>query len=101
MDLLQFMMELDLVLKKVRPFSIGLDIWYLVIKKKIVLRIPFPHIYARIKIDPYDYLPLEKTITLHNIVILNKSVFNKNQHHYYYNIFLEKCSFQLSENNEN
>ena len=51
--------------------------------------------YARIKIDLYDSLPLEKTLTLHNVVILIKSVLNKNQNHYYYNMFLEKGSYQL------
>ena len=30
-------------------------------------------------------------------VILTKSVFNKNQNCYYYNIFLGKCSYQLAE----
>ena len=40
------------------------------------------------------YLPL-KTLALHNVIILIKSVFNKYQNHYYYNILLEKCSYQL------
>ena len=53
--------------------------------------------YAKIKIDSYDSLPLEKTLTLHNVIILIKSVFNKNQNHYYYKIFLEKCLYQLAE----
>ena len=35
------------------------------------------HNYARIKIDLYDVLPLERTLTLHNVVILIRSVFNK------------------------
>ena len=33
----------------------------------------------------------KKTLTLHNVIILIKSVFNKDQNHYYYNTFLEKC----------
>ena len=37
------------------------------------------HNYARIKINSYDSLPLEKTLTLHNVIILIKSVFNKVQ----------------------
>ena len=53
--------------------------------------------YAKIKIDSYDSLPLEKTLTLHNVIILIKSVFNKNQNHYYYKIFLEKCLYELAE----
>ena len=37
--------------------------------------------YAKIKIDSYDPLPQEKILSLHNAVILIKSVFNKNQNH--------------------
>ena len=53
------------------------------------------HNYARIKVDSYDSLPLEKTLSLHNVMILIKSVFNRNQNNYYYDIFLEKCLYQL------
>ena len=35
------------------------------------------HNYARNKINAYDSLPLEKTLTLRNVIILIKSVFNK------------------------
>ena len=49
------------------------------------------HNYARIKVDSYDCLPLEKTMPLHNVIIFITSVFNKNQNNYYYNIFLAKC----------
>ena len=50
------------------------------------------HNFARIRIDSYDSLPIEKTLTsfFHNIVILIKSVVNRNKNEYYYNIFLEK-----------
>ena len=41
----------------------------------------------------YDSLPIEKVLTLHNVITIIKSVLNKDQNHYYYNIFLEKCSF--------
>ena len=54
----------------------------------------FSHNYANIKIDSYHSLTLEKTLTLCNFVILIKSVFNKDKNHYYYNIFLEKCSYK-------
>ena len=37
---------------------------------------------------------LEKTLTFHNIKHI-KSVLNKDQNHYYHNIFFEKCSYQL------
>ena len=36
----------------------------------------FPHYYAKIKVDLYDYLPREKILTLH-VIILIKSVLNK------------------------
>ena len=49
------------------------------------------HNYARIKIDSYDPLPLEKTLSLHNVIILIKSIFYKDQNRYYYNMLLEKC----------
>ena len=55
------------------------------------------HNYARIKVDSYDALPLEKTLNLHNVIILIKSVFNKDQRNYYYNVFLKKCSYPLAK----
>ena len=55
-----------------------------------------------IKIASYDPLPLEKTLTLHNnVIIVMKSVFNKNQNGYYCNKFLEKCSDELAKNSYN
>ena len=53
------------------------------------------HSYVRIKIYSYDCSPLEKPLTLQDVIILINSVFNNDQNHYYYNIFLEKCSSQL------
>ena len=67
---------------------------YLISQKSNVTYV-FPHNYTRIKIYLYDSLPREKTLTLRNVITLIKSAFNKNQSHYYYNIFLEKCSYQL------
>ena len=52
------------------------------------------HNYARIKIDSHDTLPLEKILTLHTLIRLIKSVFSKDQNNYYYNIFLQKCSYK-------
>ena len=45
---------------------------------------------ARTKNDSYISLPIERILTFHNVIILIKSVFNKNENHYCYNIFLEK-----------
>ena len=48
-----------------------------------------PRYYAKIKVDLYGSIPLEKTMTFHNVLVLIKSVFNKDGNNYYYNIFLE------------
>ena len=51
------------------------------------------HNFARIRIDSYNYLPMEKILTFHNVIILIKPVVNK--HYYYYsNTFLEKGSYK-------
>ena len=42
------------------------------------------HNYAAIKVDSYDSLPLEKTMTFRNVIILVKSVSNKDKNNYYY-----------------
>ena len=44
---------------------------------------------------------LEKKLTFHNVIMLLKSVFNKDKNNYYYNIFLEKGSYKLPKNNDN
>ena len=54
--------------------------------------------FARIRIDSYNSLPIEKTITFHNVIILIKSVVNKNKNEYYYNIFLETGSCKDKSN---
>ena len=46
--------------------------------------------FARISIDSYNSLPIEKILTFRNVIILIKSVVNKDKNNYYYNIFLEK-----------
>ena len=69
---------------------------YLISLKSSITYI-FSHYFAKIKVDSYDSLPIEKTLTLHNVIILIKSVLNKDKNHYYYKIFLEKCSYQLAK----
>ena len=54
--------------------------------------------FARIRIDSYNYLPTEKILTFNNVIMLIKSVVNKNKNGYYHNIFLEKG---LDENKYN
>ena len=55
------------------------------------------HYFAKIKVDSYDSLQIEKTLTLHIVIIHIKPVLNKDKNHYYYKIFLEKCSYQLAK----
>ena len=50
------------------------------------------------KVGSYDYLPLEKTMTFHNVIMLTKSVLNKDKNNYYYNIFLEKLLLNYLKN---
>ena len=54
------------------PFTRELDI----LSQKSEITYAFSHNYARIKIDSYDSLPLEKILNFH-VTILIKSSFNK------------------------
>ena len=67
------------------------------IRQKSVITYIFPHYIAKINIDSYDSLPIEKKLTLHNVTIHIKSVINKDKNHYYYKFFLEKCSYELAK----
>ena len=53
----------------------------------------------KINVDFYDSLPVEKNIDFPNVecLIHINSVLNKDQHHYYYNVFLEKCLSQVAK----
>ena len=57
----------------------------------------FCHYYPKIKVDLYDSFPIVKTLTLHNVIIHIKLVVSKDQNHYFYNTFLEECSYQLAK----
>ena len=91
MDLLKFMIQLDicyyLVMKNMMQFMMRLDILQL---KKSGITYSISHNFARIKIDSYNSLPIEKTLIFYNVMILIKSVVNKSKNNYYYNILLEK-----------
>ena len=60
------------------------------ISKKSVLAYSINHNSGEIRIISYNYLPIEKALTFHNVITLIKSVVNKNENEYYYYIFLEK-----------
>ena len=51
---------------------------------------------ARVKVGWYDSLPIEKSLALY-VIILIKSVLNKDQNQCYYNILLEKWSYPLTK----
>ena len=42
-------------------------------------------------------MPIEKILALHNIIILIKSVVNKDKSHCYYKIFFKKRLYQLAK----
>ena len=56
----------------------------------------FAYYYAKIKVDSYDSLPISRILILHNVINVIKSVLNKDKYHCYYNIFFEKCSWQIN-----
>ena len=64
-------------------FMIGL----IVINEKSGITYIMNHNFPRIILDFYNSLPVEKTLTFHNVTMLVKSVVNKNENNYYYNIF--------------
>ena len=64
---------------------------------KSSIKYNFSRYFAKIKVDSYDSLPTEKTLTSHNVIILIKSILNEDKNHYYCKIFLEKCSYQLAK----
>ena len=55
---------------------------------------------TNIKVDSYHSLPLEKTFTFYNNIIPIKLVSNKDKNNCYYNMYLEKDSYQWSQDND-
>ena len=80
-------------------FHLNQDYYLIGIKDDITYGIS--NSYAKIKFDSCNTLPIEETLTLHNVIILIKSVFDKEKNNYYYNIFFEKGSTKLPKNNAN
>ena len=71
-----------------------------VINEKKGIAVSINHHFARIRIDSYSSLPIEKILPFHNVVILIKSVVSKNKKEYYYNLFLEKGLYKDKSNTE-
>ena len=69
-------------------------------KKKKGITDSINHNFARIRIDSYNSLPIEKIWTFLNVIILIKSVVNKDKNNYYSNIFLEKVLYKDKFNTE-
>ena len=69
----------SLVVVFIMEVLLGLNIFKV---KKRVITDGFSHNFARIRIDSYDYLPIEKVLNFHNVIILIKSVINENKNHY-------------------
>ena len=70
---------------------------YLIQLKKGITYV-FSQNFAKSKVYSDDDLSWEETLNSHNVLIFNKSVFNKNQNHNYCNIFSKKCPYQLVKN---
>ena len=58
------------------------------------------HSFQKIRIDSHNSLHIEKIFTFYNVIIVIKSVVNKNKNNYYYNIFLEKDLYKDKSNTE-
>ena len=58
------------------------------------------HNFGKIRVDSYNYLPVERMLTFHDVIILIKSVVNNDKNNYHYNIFLEKGLYKDKSNTE-
>ena len=56
----------------------------------------FFHNLVRIQVGSFYSVPLEEILTLYNVIILIKLLCNKGKNHFYFNISLEKCLYQLA-----
>ena len=69
---------------------------YLISEKSVITE-SINQSFARIRIDSHNFLPNEKILTFH-IIILIKSVVNEDKNNCYYNIFLEKGLYKDETN---
>ena len=94
-----FIIPLDRKIKHLILFDYGLfnkigdKIKYLISKKSGTAN-SINHNFGKMRIDLYNSLPSKKILTFHNVIILIRSVVNKNENKYYYNISLEKGSYK-------
>ena len=94
-----FIIPLDRKIKHLILFDYGLfnkigdKIKYLISKKSGTTN-SINHNFGKMRIDLYNSLPSKKILTFHNVIIIIRSVVNKNENKYYYNISLEKGSYK-------
>ena len=81
------------------PDKICDKVKYLISKKSGITNF-INYNFVKIKIDSYNYLPIKKILTFHNVIILIKLIVNKNKNKYYYYIFLEKGSHKYKSNKQ-
>ena len=70
--------------------SIYISIRYLISVKSDIKYVISRNNNVTITVDTFKSLPLDKTNTFRKVMILTKSVWNKDKNSYYYNTFLEK-----------
>ena len=70
------------------------------ISKKVVLQIVLIIFLERSKLIHIILFLLKKIWAFHDVIIVIKSVVNKNENKYYYNISLEKGSYKYKANNQ-
>ena len=69
--------------------------------EKLVLRMLFLISMQEEKLICITLYLQKKILNLNNVIILIKSVFNKDQNYCYYKKFLEKCASDLPKYNDN
>ena len=82
----QIMSKLLFILFIIKLYA-RINIKYLISEK---FGITDSYYFAGIRIDSYHPLPIEQIMSFHNVIILIKSVFNKNKNSYCDNISLEQ-----------
>ena len=70
------------------------------ISKNIGITDSINHNFGRIIIDSYDSLPIEKILTLYNVITLIKTVVKKNKNKLYNKMLLEKGWHKDNSNTE-
>ena len=73
------MMELDIQYYLILDYDVIYNRIRYLVSEKTGLTDNINDNYARIRIDSFNSLPRDKTLTLHSVIMLIKSVVNKNE----------------------